>query len=303
MMIPWFLLNRCRCSTTITWSMLRGCCALTFVYNIQAYLWYLSLNATIAAINNAIAQSAVAVAYILSVILLPNYNMSWIKNIGVLCCLTGVAVVGYGTLNESDDQEKNTWYGIVEAVATMFTWALSEVLLSIVDTKYFNDIGDKSGSFLNRISSNLLMQGLMGICCIFTFWIGIPILHFSGIEPFELPQNTADVLVLVLPACMDMVFVCALIIGISLTNPVFMAVAQLMVIPGGFLYDWAFNDLTISKMAILGSVFIFIGFLIMELPLQKYIAAFKGPKDGRRKKTSALLHGLDREVSPQSNAR
>lgn len=172
--------------------------------------------------------------------------------------------------------KQNTWYGIVGAVADMFMFGLSEVMLGIVSTKYYSNIGDNPHTPLNTINSKLLMQGVMGICCIFTFWIGIPILHFSGYETFELPRTRSEVLVLLIPAVMDMLFVCALIIGISLTNPVFIAVAQLMVIPVGFLYDSIFNGLTVSAMAIVGSVLIFIGFMIMELPVQKYVTRWTG---------------------------
>merc|ERR1712113_1242660 len=115
------------------------------------------------------------------------------------------------------------------------------------------------------------MQGFCGINCFVSFWIGIPILHYSGIEEFALPQNREEWTVLIVPACMDLVFVCALVIGIALTNPVFIAVSQLLVIPLGFMYAAYFDGLIVSTEAIGGSICIFIGFLIMELPVKQYI--------------------------------
>lgn len=103
MLIPWYLLNRCRCNIQLTWPMIKNSCGVKLLYNFQSYIWYLSLNATIPSINNTIVQSSVAIVYILSVLLLPNYNMSLIKNVAVLCCLSGVIVVGFGTRNDSDD--------------------------------------------------------------------------------------------------------------------------------------------------------------------------------------------------------
>ena len=251
--------------------MVGGACVLSTLFNSQAYFWFLSLNATIAAINNTIAQSSVAVTYIFSVLLIPNYNMSWIKNLGVLTCLTGVFVVGYGTRNESDDRKHNTWYGLLEEFTSMLGWGLSQVAMGIVGTRYFSNIGDSS-SLLERVKSQIFMQGLMGAMCLLTFWPGILILHFAGIEPFEQPQNRADILVLAIPSCLSLLFVTSLLNGIAFTNPVFIAVSQLMVIPVGFLWDVVFNGLTISAMAVLGAVFILIGFLIMELPTEKYAA-------------------------------
>ena len=74
LIVPWFLLNRCRCNIKLSWRMMGSSCGLNYLYNIQAYFWYLSLNATIAAINSTLIQSSVAIAYIFSVLLLPNYR-------------------------------------------------------------------------------------------------------------------------------------------------------------------------------------------------------------------------------------
>lgn len=262
-----------------------GACLLSYLYNGMGYLWYLSLNATIAAINSTLLQSSVAIAYIFSVLLLPNYNMSWIKNFGVFVCLSGVAVVGYGTRNEKDDTKENTWYGIVEVLVGMVTFGFMEVVMSIVGTKHFSDIGDGLGTRLDKINSKVFMQAMMGIASIFTFWPGILILDVAKVEEFRLPQNKDEMLVLLIPALMDTVYAGALIIGIALTNPVFIAVAQLLVIPAGFMYDSMFNGLTVSAMAIVGSVLILIGFLIMELPVQKYVARWRG----KGKDTSEVL--------------
>jgi len=291
MFIPWFFLNGRRCNAKITWPMLASSFGVWLLYHMDTYLWYLSLNATIAAINNTIYQSSIAFAYIFSVILLPNYNMSWIKNLGVLCCLTGVTVVGLGTDNESDDDETNTWYGIVEVLVSMLFWGLTEVLLSVVGTKYYNNIGNGPITPFNKVISKLFMQGVMGTICLCTFWTVIPILHYLGIEEFRFPENMDEAIVLLVPAMMDTVFCSALVIGISLTSPVFMAVAQLLVIPVGFMYDSCFNGLEIEAMAILGSVFIFIGFLIMELPVQSYIAIWTGRRSScSSDKTKSLVH-------------
>jgi len=298
MLIPWILMNGCKCNAKVDLPMIASSFAVKALYFIGTYIWYLSLNATIAAINNTIYMSSVAVAYVFSVILLPNYKMSWTKNMGVCVCVLGVVVVGLGTLNESDDKQENTWYGLVEAVISMVGWGLTEVLLSMVGSKYYSNIGGGSDTGLNRVNSKVFMQGFCGLICFCSFWIGIPILHFCGIEPFALPQSREEWLVLVVPACMDIVFVCALVIGISLTNPVFIAVSQLLVIPLGFVYAALFDGLVVSQMAILGSICIFIGFLIMELPVQKYIDVLLEWRMDRR--TKMLMAEAYHEADPPS---
>eukprot|EP01084_Bolivina_argentea_P248386 415464_1 len=277
MIIVWFLLNKCKCSVHISFDMIVRMFALSLLYNLPAYSWYLSLNATIAAINNTIYQSSICVAYIFSVLLLPNYSMSWIKNLSVLFCMFGVGLIGFGTDKQSDKEQKNTWYGILECLISTFGFGLLEVMIAIWGKKYFENSDNKSK--LENVNSKLLMQGIMGILCFLTLWPGMFVLDWTQIEVFELPKTQTDMLSIVLPSIMDTVYAGAFIIGISLTNPVFMAVCQLLVIPITFLYDVIFNGLKITYMGVLGTLFILVGFLLMELPLAKYFNSIKQKRE------------------------
>jgi len=161
----------------------------------------------------------------------------------------------------------------------MFGFGLLEVIISIFGTKYFSNEQDKNEeNKLNKVNSKLFMTAIIGILCLLTMWPGIFILNWTKVEIFEFPTSKADKLSIVLPAIMDTLYATAFIVGISLTNPVFMAVAQLLVVPITFFYDVMFNGLTITFMAMSGTVCIFIGFLLMELPITKYIESYKKKK-------------------------
>ena len=233
--------------------------------------WYLSLNATISAINNTLFQSSVCIVYILSVLFLPNYSMSWMKNMSVVLCMIGVILIGWQTQNQSDKDQKDTWYGYVEEAVSVIVYAVVEVYISIVGKKHFEGNNHEKHARLNKVNSKLLMEGMMGVICFLTLWPGIFLLNWTEIEVFELPTARADILCVVVTAAMDCVYVAAFIIGITLTNPVVMAVAQLLIIPISFLWDALFNGLNITLMGILGTMLILIGFLLMELPIHKYI--------------------------------
>lgn len=137
--------------------------------------------------------------------------------------------------------------------------------------KYFSN-EEEEESKVERINSKLLMTAMMGICGCLTLWPGLLILDRLDIEVFELPTSRADVLSLAIPAMMDTLYTTSFIVGISMTDPVFMAVAQLFVIPVSFFYDVMFDGLIITLFAALGTMLIFFGFLLMELPIRKYMA-------------------------------
>ena len=221
---------------------------------------------TIPAINDTMYQSSVAVAYNFRVLIITNYSMTRMKNISVVLCLIAVLLIGFGTSGESDKNAKNTWYGYVEVFISLVGYGLLEVYIAIVGKKHFSK---KDDTKLDKINSKLFMQAMMGILCFFTLWPGLLILSLTGIEKFELPQNKADILSIVIPGLMDTCYAAAFIVGIALTNPVFMAIAQLLVIPVSFVYDAIFNGLTVTVLGVLGSLTIIIGFLVMELPIKK----------------------------------
>ena len=137
---------------------------------------------------------------------------------------------------------------------------LLEVAIAVFGSTHFSNLRPDASGRQTQISDKVWMQELMGVRCALSLWPGLLILDFAGIEPFELPRGGADVLSLALPAVMDTVYASALIIGISLTNPAVMAVAQLLVVPVGFVYD-AVVHLCVTFMGVLGAVFILIGIL------------------------------------------
>ena len=225
------------------------------------------MDNTIPAINDTMYQSSICVAYIFSVLLLPNYAMTWMKNLSVVFCMIGVGLIGFGTSGQSDKNAHNTWYGYVELFISLTGYGLLEVYIAIVGKKHFSNDND---SKLDKVNSKLFMEAMIGFLCFFTLWPGILILTWTEIETFQLPKSKADILSIVIPAIMDTLYAGAFIVGIAMTNPVFMAVAQLLVIPVGFMYDVMFNGLTITFFGVFGTLFILIGFLMMELPIKKY---------------------------------
>ena len=92
-------------------------------------------------------------------------------------------------------------------------------------------------------------------------------LDATGLEPFELPETKADLIGLVVVACIELVWNACFVIGVSLTNPVLMSMVGLLIIPLTFIFDFAFYSLSVSKLTVCGSLLIVIGFILMESPM------------------------------------
>ena len=277
MIIVWYLINKfCEGSTYnlikergLTSNMIWSAFVLSVLYNLEGYCWYLSLSRTISSINNTIYQTSICVTYVFSVLLLPNYSMTWSKNVSVVLCVIGVAFISFGTVNQSDKHQTNTVSGIIECLLSMFGFGLFAVAIKIFGNKYYSH--NVNNKIITTINSKLLMEGMMGLSCLLTLWPGIIIVHYLQIETFELPKNKMDILSIIAPSFMDTIYIGSLVIGISFTNPVFMSISQLLVIPITFLYDVVFNKLTVTSMAVAGTIFVFIGFLLMQIPIAKII--------------------------------
>jgi len=284
---------------------------MSVIYFLATYCWYISLNSTITAINNAIYECQLVYVYILSIIFLPNYNGSMIKNISVIICISGVIIIGITSSNDHEhdklDNLHNTPLGIIEVIISSFGYAVLEIMIKYFGDKYFkknqeiitkfennenqrilgSEIGHKytenaesehiqnenvaGMSEFESVKMMLFMQSMMGLFCLLTFWPGIFIVDKIGLETFELPRNKADVIGIAVACGMDFVWGATFILGISLTNPVLMAMCGLLVIPLTFIVDIALFDLEITGMTIIGCILIVIGFTLMEAPIVKFI--------------------------------
>eukprot|EP01083_Nonionella_stella_P023824 65890_1 len=259
MFVVWIVLRRCKCSIQITRDMIWSSFIMAVLGYLFGYFWYLSLQGTVPSINSIIYQSSVCISYIFSVLWLPNYSMTMTKNCSLLLCMIGVTLVSLGAPDANDNNQQNTWHGILECAVSAIMYGMYQVVVAIYARKYFSPHEDTLG----KITSKLFMQGMIGLLTILTLWPGILILNAANIEPFKVP-NKSDLTDMALLCVMDTVYSGAIMVGISATNPVFMAITQLFVIPLTLSYDVLINGLTMTFLSVLGGIFIVGSFIVME---------------------------------------
>mmetsp|Transcript_59255 Transcript_59255/g.72470 ORF Transcript_59255/g.72470 Transcript_59255/m.72470 type:complete len:436 (-) Transcript_59255:73-1380(-) len=239
---------------------------------ISCWIWYISLDHTGAAVNNTIYQSSVVVAYVLSILFMGT-KVKTQKNIGVIISLIGLIIVTMGnkilikiwpnvSLPDNDDETPTTTAGIVLCIISTVMYGINEVYFQHISNKYFHE--------KYNVEDSLLCLAMMGISTLMFCWPMFIILNFN-IEPFSFPPTLSDTMGIIATCLGDSLYWAAVLIGISLTDAVFIAMGQLLVIPVSFLADVLFHNLKITFMPVFGSLCIAIGFTLMEVDVkQKY---------------------------------
>merc|ERR1719499_1580438 len=151
----------------------------------------------------------------------------------------------------------STPLGMLFCLISTVCFGVVKPLIALFDELYFPT--------MPPMQSALFMQGFLGVLAPFVLSPGIVFLHYMDVEPFEMPSSKDDVLSLVVPSMILLVYFAALVVGIAVTDAVFMSVMQLLVIPGTYLSDYVCHHVSVALPAVFGSVLIVLGALLLEL--------------------------------------
>ena len=197
-LIPWLIMNRGQSPVNITWNMVWSGSLFNCLSFCGGYFWILALSAAPAAIVNSVYEFSVAICYIFSVLFLPNYHMTWFKNLSVTICLLGVTLIGYGTYEKDrddgqsqDGQSHSMWYGMIECLVATVSFGILKPVFALFNDRYFPS--------QSPVQAALFMQGFNGVLVLLTLWPGFIFLHFLDIERFELPSSKEDVFAILIP--------------------------------------------------------------------------------------------------------
>lgn len=111
--------------------------------------------------------------------------------------------------------------------------------------------------FANTVGT---MIGCFTLCIL---WIPLPILHYTGLEPFELPRGEAAWLLLI-SVLANATFSGSFLVLISLTSPVLSSVAALLTIFLVAIVDWLWTGVPLGPAAIVGGLFIIFAFVMLS---------------------------------------
>ncbi|CAO3589151.1 unnamed protein product [Absidia cylindrospora] len=246
--------------------MLRTVLTLSILFTIPAYLWYLSVNFISMSTLTVIFNTGCFWAYIFSIfmlgdaILLSKFLAVGLSVLGVVVMAFGQDDVEHGgddsqnqdTLTNSSYSSFSSIVGLNVAVVAALTYGFYEVYY-----KKYATPPRPTVLFAN------MMTGGIGAVTLLVLWIPIPILHYTGLETFELPDGHTFVMIIAIGS-MSVIYNASMMCVIALMNPVFAAVGVLLTIPVVAVTDMIITGVMISLATVLGSILILVGFAILN---------------------------------------
>lgn len=233
---------------------------LSILLTLPAYIWYLSVNLTSMSNLTAIYNTGCFFAYLFSIFMLHD-RLVGAKVGAVMLCMLGVLAMACWPVSDggndlTTDQEPSSgakeWIGIAVASMGATLYGFYEV--------YYKKYASPSQPTI--LFANII-TGIIGLVTFLVLWIPFPILHFTGIETFELPDAATFGYILGI-ASMSVIYNATFMAVIALVNPVFAAVGVMLTVPAVAITDVFVTGVMVPTSTIVGSFLILIGFIILN---------------------------------------
>lgn len=235
--------------------------------------WYVAVDMTSPSDLTAIYNCSAFFAYVFSIMLL-NDKLRLDKMLSVGLAILGVLIVAYGdseapktpshggggsggSTHTPDTETQNRSLGNLVIGVGSVMYGLYEVLYKRFACPPEGCSPGRGMIFANTFGS---MIGCFTFCVL---WIPIPILHYTGIEPFELPRGEAAYL-LFISTLSNAVFSGSFLVLMSLTSPVLSSVAALLTIFLVAIVDWLLTGAPLSAAALSGGCLIIFAFCMLS---------------------------------------
>ncbi|CAH1764253.1 11380_t:CDS:1 [Entrophospora sp. SA101] len=231
---------------------------------IPGYIWYIAVAFTTTAKLTAIFNTSCFWAYVFSILLLGD-SLQKEKILAVFLSIMGVAIMTFWDISQDDNPsaDKNSKFdnndedrslinmGDFIALVGALAYGLNEVIY-----KKYASPSTPSCLFSNTITA------LIGVFTFLFLWIPIPILHFTGIEIFEIPDMETFgfiILTAISGVCVNASFM----LIIAFTSPLFVAIGLMLTIPIVALVDVLIVRNPLGINTIFGGCFILLAFALL----------------------------------------
>ena len=251
--------------------MLRTTAFVTSALTIAGGSWYVAVDMTSASDLTAIYNCSAFFAYVFSILLLKD-KLRLDKILSVGLAIAGVLVVAYGDKetkssghsggavdpsNPDAEEPQNRALGNLIIGVGSVLYGLYEVLYKRWACPPEGTSPGRGMIFANTFGS------LIGLFTLTVLWIPLPILHYTGLEPFELPRGRAAAL-LTVSTLSNAVFSGSFLVLMSLTSPVLSSVAALLTIFLVAITDWFITGKPLSAAAVAGGTLIIVAFVMLS---------------------------------------
>jgi len=179
---------------------------------------------------------------------------------GVMVCLLGVFMISRVDLSGESDENRGdfphkSWsemaVGDVLALSAAACYGLYTILLS-------KGVGNET-----RLDV-FLFFGFIGAFNLLFIWIGLPIMHWTGYETFEMPPTSRIWWIIIINGIISVISDVSWTYSLLLTSPLVITVGISLTIPMSLLGQMIFNAQSSSVMYWIGSVIVIASFLIIN---------------------------------------
>jgi drug/metabolite transporter (DMT)-like permease len=277
--------------------MFRTTAFVTTFLTIAGGSWYVAVDMTSPSDLTAIYNCSAFFAYVFSIWLLHD-KLRLDKLFSVGLAIAGVLVVAYG---DKEDPKTPGQHGgaaggrpggsgpashrvlgnVIIGIGSIL-YGLYEVLYKKLACPPEGTSPGRGMIFANAVGS------MIGLFTFTVLWIPLPILHFTGLESFELPQGRAAGL-LAISTLSNAIFSGSFLVLMSLTSPVLSSVAALLTIFLVAIVDWLITNKPLSAAAIVGGCLIIVAFALLSWATYREM-------DEERKKREAEEEVLESDV-------
>lgn len=219
----------------------------------------------------------------------------------------------YPKVQDLDENPSGTPIGYVLVIGAVILFAVYEVIFAKIEghgdlTKkktrveapaatdgteegFMHTTSRKKKGLCIKIADTVVTTGLMGLSNFLFLWVVFIILDVTGFEKFNLPFEissdykgccfsivTGRILI---NAVLGSIYTSSFLVGVALTDPLFMSIGLILIIPLQFGTDFALGH--ISSITVgqgLGCGLIIVGFFIINLPMEKFLK--KIPSTGKQ---------------------
>lgn len=229
-------------------------------------LWIIGLNHISVAVSNAVYQLQAAVTVGLSVWCLGSCFVE-AEGIGVVISLVGVVLIVIPPLVEesqdaAESDNNSILTGIIATLVSAVIWAIYQISWRILSK-------DKPEMLqIDGLIDTFATLGIMGLCNLFLGWPVLLLVHWAGVEAFDVPSwNMMPALTI--NGLIEYTFDVSLAVAIYLTSPVVTAMTAPLTIPIALVWDHYLHGspFQVGNYDWIGSVLVLIGVVWMELKI------------------------------------
>ncbi|KAH0848029.1 hypothetical protein AYO21_03607 [Fonsecaea monophora] len=247
--------------------MIRATAFITTFLTMAGGSWYVAVNLTSPSDLTAIYNCSAFFAYVFSIMLL-NDKLRFDKAISVALAIIGVLVVAYGDKDDSTPGPGTSNPGAEKGFGTKLVGniviGIGSVAYGFYEVLYKRFACPPEGTSPGRgmIFANTF-GSMVGLFTLTVLWIPLPILHWTGLETFEIPSGQAARL-LAISTLSNAVFSGSFLVLMSLTSPVLSSVAALLTIFLVGITDWIITGKPLSTAALAGCGLIVVAFVMLS---------------------------------------